>query len=98
MIGRLQIALLLAVLAVGCDGTSVRDVCENLDKQKACFEDFSFDDCVDDGNFLEDDARGHGCEVEFDDYLTCVNVTICTADKECAVERDTLDACVGGFP
>jgi hypothetical protein len=98
VIARLRIALLLAIVA-GCDGPpSVREVCENLDKQKSCFDDFSFDDCVDDGNFLEDDARGHGCEAEFDDYLACVNVTVCTADKECAVERDTLDACVGGFP
>ncbi len=98
MIARLPISILLAALAVACDGTSVRDVCENLDAQKACFEDFSFDDCIDDANFLQDDARSHGCDEELDDYLACVNVTICTADTECVVERDTLDACVGGFP
>ena len=98
MTARLPISILLAALAVACDGTSVRDVCENLDAQKACFEDFSFDDCIDDANFLQDDARSHGCDEELDDYLACVNVTICTADTECVVERDTLDACVGGFP
>lgn len=90
--------VLVAALTAGCDAVSVRDACENLEMQKACFEDFSFDDCVDDGNFLQDDARGHGCEDEFEDYLACVNVTICTAEKECAVEHQTLETCVGSFP
>lgn len=98
MIARLH-GLLLVLFVAGCDGApSVREVCENLDKQKSCFEEFSFDDCVDDADYLQDDARGHGCDVEFDDYLACVNVTVCTAEEECAVERDTLEACVGGFP
>jgi len=98
--GLTRLTTLLAFgLLAACGGPSVRETCDTLDDASCSTEfDFDYNDCLDDGTFLEDDARSKGCDEQFDEYVSCVHVTVCTFDIECTVEHDTLDQCVGGFP
>ncbi len=90
--------LLAFGLQAGCGAPSVSDTCDTLDDARSCFEEWDYEDCLDDGSRLQDMAQAKECDDAFDDYISCVNVSVCGFEAECTVERDNLTGCVGDFP
>jgi len=84
----------LAALVMGC-GHSVKDVCEDLADK--C-DTVTLDECTSDGNVLEEQAKSHGCDDVFDNYLDCVADQRCSFRAGCTAERAALEKCAGQFP
>ncbi len=96
-----RLALLPALVLVSACTPSVRDVCDKLDDAdnvSSCFDDdFSYTDCVSDGEYLQDTVNAKGCGDLFDDYLSCLDAEVCDAFDACATDRAALESCTGEF-
>jgi hypothetical protein len=87
--------LLTVVLMMGC-GVDHEDICEQLSED--CAADFEIDDCVQDGQRVDDAAATGGCDDQLDTYLDCLDEDVCTWDQRCDTERAALESCAGPFP
>jgi hypothetical protein len=91
----------LASLAAGCGGP-VQDICKAECECEACSDD-AYDDCIDNGKRIEEDAEAAGCQVQFDTYSACAesNYSCSSGDFDingCGSEKFELTSCVEGTP
>ena len=86
---------LLAVFLWGC-APSVEDICDRLDDE--CSDVLRYDECVRDGESLQDDAVANGCGDLMDTYLDCLDEAGCGWRQQCASLGDDLFACVEPAP
>jgi hypothetical protein len=91
-----SLALLVALLTPGCGGL-VEDICTRECDCEACSDD-DYDDCVSDGQMVEDDSKAAGCQKEFDAYSACADTNlVCEGNNSrvngCFTEKATLTTC-----
>jgi hypothetical protein len=90
------LAVVSLAITTGC-GADIDGICETFEDQ--CNDLVDADECIADGERLEEAAEDAGCEDQFDDYLSCVDDTIeyCTVELSCTAERDALTSCGVSF-
>lgn len=91
-----SLALAVAMLAAGCGGP-VTDICERECECEAC-SDAELDECIDDGNRVESDAKGAGCVKEFEAYSDCADANLVCENGNsrvngCVTEKQVLVTC-----
>ncbi len=88
----------VAAAIAGCGGPSVGDVCAKWDSRD-CPAWTGKSECVAAGKSLEESASATGCDVEFQEYLQCVQeLNNCDWGHYCTDEKTTLVNCTGaGF-
>jgi hypothetical protein len=91
------LALGAPALLTGC-GASVADYCEQMCDCEGC-SDNQLDDCIDEGEDVEDDAEREGCDDQFDELISCLDDEAeCRGDDfdadGCEEEEDDLDDCL----
>jgi hypothetical protein len=92
------LALGAPALLTGC-GASVADYCEQLCDCEGC-SDNELDECIDEGEDVQDDAEREGCDDQFDELISCLDDEAeCRGDDfdadGCESEEDNLDDCLG---
>ncbi len=89
-----SLAFAAALLAAGCEGPSIRSVCDDL--EASCPGTGA--DCMEDGGDLADQASELDCDEVFDRYLECIDAVGCDWRIGCVAQRDALHRCAGAFP
>ena len=92
------LALLVASLTAGCSGGVVEDLCQTECDCESCSSD-ALDECIDEGDRVESDAREAGCKQQFDTYSACAekNLTCQSGSffiSGCSFEKEALTICV----
>lgn len=81
--------LCLCAALFGC-GTSVKDVCEQLEKDCGVSMNAG---CEADGSLVQSKADTANCSDQFDAYLDCLDAKSCLWKTECSGEVQALEAC-----
>lgn len=90
---RTALLVLWTALLPAC-GPTVNDICSALD-DRSCTQFNSEEKCRDSGHALESQADSAGCDVQFDDYLHCLDESkTCNWTTDCAHEKTSLDTCL----
>lgn len=64
-------ALCVSAVLTGC-GTSIEDLCEEYCDCEGC-SDAELDECIEEGQHMEEMAEDVGCGDEWDDYVDCIS-------------------------
>lgn len=94
-----SLAVVVVLFAAGCGG-QITDICERGCECEGCSDDL-LDECISDGNAIEDDAKAAGCTKEFDAYSDCVDDNlVCEGTNSrvngCVTEKQALSSCHAG--
>lgn len=88
-------AVATVVLVTGC-GRSVENLCEDLAEQ--CVYQVGYDlhqdECISEGERMQDDADDAGCGDEFNAHYDCANQHECAWNTACTSYRAELDSCL----
>jgi hypothetical protein len=85
----LAVVLCSATVLTGC-GTSVADLCDEMCDCEDC-SDADYDECVAQGEEIEEDAEKVGCGDEFADYVDCIVDSASCEDGRFRADTDCMN-------
>ncbi|MBW2456414.1 MAG: hypothetical protein JRI68_17975 [Deltaproteobacteria bacterium] len=86
-----------ASLGLGGCGTSFADLCEDICDCEGCTDD-ELEECIEEGEELEQDAEASGCGDEFEEWVECIDDGFVCEDGDVELEGDCdqLKDCTSG--